>query len=156
MWNSPNSSAFGWILVLMLDFFSHIIKPGKFMFLDVINRKIYTFFSFFSFTRNLQSFFIVFIKIKIFFLSRNATSITLLYNIIYNNIFLLFYHPPCDTHGCFVSPASQIFLPPVRDGLNLSLSCRRNKQKPKMEDRGQLCTVALMRGADRDQLRRPK
>lgn len=34
------------------------------------------------------------------------------------------------------------------DGLNLLLSCRRNKQKPKMEDRWQICPIALMRGAD--------
>lgn len=38
----------------------------------------------------------------------------------------------------------------MSDGLNLSLSCRRNKQKPKMEDRWQLCPIALMRGADRE------
>lgn len=70
--------------------------------------------------------------------------------------FSIVFHPLCGTWTRFISPAGQIFLRPVCDGLNLSLSSRRNKQKPKTKDRGQLCPVAQMSGAGREQLQRPK
>lgn len=53
--------------------------------------------------------------------------------------FSIVFHPLCDTRTRLISLAGQIFLRSVRDGLNLSQSSRRNKQKPKTEDRGQLC-----------------
>lgn len=70
--------------------------------------------------------------------------------------FSIVFHPLCDTCTRLISPAGQIFLRSVRDGLNLSQSSRRNKQKSKTEDRGQLCPMALMSGAGREQLQRPK
>lgn len=110
------------------------------------NHKIDTFF-----TQNLHYCFIIFISSNIC-LVESCT--------IQNPLLEIFFH--CLTiaivahvHVSFL-PARKIFLFLVWDGLNLSLSCRRNKQKPKKEDREQFGPMGLMRGADREQLHWPK
>lgn len=126
--------------MLVLDFFSHLVKTRKCMFFDLIKHKIHTFFN----SQSALLFYCFFLFINCIYL--------LLFNCNIHKLFLLiFFH-------CFTIPivthVHVSFLLPgrfsVRDGLNLLLSCRRNKQRPKKKrTEGQIGPMTLMRGADR-------